>query len=194
MKKLLLLSILSLFFYSLTDQVKRSSVIVKNDIYTITYSEVYEQPLKVVYEVKCSSGNFSRKGMDFYAEKGIITSDDLDYKDNDYDKGHMAPAASFKCNGNYLYQTFSYANCALQQSGLNRGTWKSLEDHERDLAKQSKVMVTIKIDINSKCQKLKTGATIPKGFTKILEYSGNKETYYFPNINPVSNDYKYYKI
>lgn len=194
MKKILLISILSLFFFSLTNQVKRKDVVVKNDIYTINYSEVYEQPLKVVYVVKCSDGNFSRKGMDFYTVEGLITSDDLDYKGNDYDKGHMAPAASFKCDGNYLYQTFSYANCALQQSGLNRGTWKSLEDHERDLARQAKVLVTIKIDINAKCKKLATGATVPKGFTKILEYSGNKESYYFPNIEPVSKDYKYYKI
>ena len=72
MKKILLISILSLFFFSLTNQVKRKDVVVKNDIYTINYSEVYEQPLKVVYVVKCSDGNFSRKGMDFYTVEGLI--------------------------------------------------------------------------------------------------------------------------
>jgi endonuclease G len=194
MKKILSIIIISLLFISSTNQTRRKEVIIKNDIYTINYSEVYEQPIKVVYDVKCYEGKFSRKGIDFYTVEGLITSDDLDYKGNDYDKGHMAPAASFKCNGNYLYQTFSYANCALQQSGLNRGTWKSLEERERDLARQTEVKVTIKIDINAKCKKLATGATVPKGFTKILEYSGNKESYYFPNIEPVSKDYKYYKI
>jgi DNA/RNA endonuclease G (NUC1) len=194
MKKILSILIISSLFISSTNQTRRKEVIIKNDIYTINYSEVYEQPIKVVYDVKCYEGKFSRKGIDFYTVEGLITSDDLDYKGNDYDKGHMAPAASFNCNGNYLYQTFSYANCALQQSGLNRGTWKSLEERERDLARQTKVKVTIKIDINAKCKKLATGATVPKGFTKILEYSGNKESYYFPNIEPVSKDYKYYKI
>jgi DNA/RNA endonuclease G (NUC1) len=194
MKKILSILIISSLFISSTNQTRRKEVIIKNDIYTINYSEVYEQPIKVVYDVKCYEGKFSRKGIDFYTVEGLITSDDMDYKGNDYDKGHMAPAASFNCNGNYLYQTFSYANCALQQSGLNRGTWKSLEERERDLARQTKVKVTIKIDINAKCKKLATGATVPKGFTKILEYSGNKESYYFPNIEPVSKDYKYYKI
>lgn len=173
---------------------RRSLVVIKNDIFTIEYSEIYEQPLKVVYWIKCAKGNFSRKGLDFYEVAGLITSNDEDYKDNDYDKGHMAPAGDFSCDLKTLNETFSYANCSLQHKNLNRGVWKILEEHERLLANQTKVKVTIKIVFDKTSKKLLTGATIPNGFFKIIEYQGNKETYYFPNTDPLYKDYKKYKI
>ena len=72
--------------------------------------------------------------MNFYTQEGIETSDNYDYVNNEYDKGHMAPAGSLNCDTDMLYKTFSYVNCALQQENLNRGVWKKLENRERVLS------------------------------------------------------------
>ena len=84
MKKLLsiLLFITTFMSYS---QVVRDSVLVKTDIFEISYSEKFEQPLRVKYRVLCQEGKVSRQGMDFYTEKGYKTSDSKDYENNIYD-------------------------------------------------------------------------------------------------------------
>ena len=113
MKKLILvLLFLPLFSFAQ----KRDSVYVQNKVFTLVYSEVLEQPKWVKYKVTCAENNVSRKGLDFYKEKTIHTSDNEDYVANDWDKGHMAPAAAFGCNAELLKQTFTYLNSALQQA------------------------------------------------------------------------------
>ena len=82
------------------------------------YSEKLEQPLWVKYQVLCTGAGASRKGMDFYTDKKIHTSDAKDYAFNIYDKGHCAPAADFNCNKEMLFKTFSYLNCTLQNEDL----------------------------------------------------------------------------
>jgi endonuclease G len=83
--------------------------------YRVGYSEIYREPVWVEYTVLCSVSNFSRKGIGFYPEPGVKTSVDADYVNNQWDKGHMAPAADFSCDSLALHSTFSYVNCALQQ-------------------------------------------------------------------------------
>ena len=164
---------------------------VNSEIFTILYSEKFEQPLWIKYEVKCPNGTASRVGMDFYTNDSIHTSDASDYMDNVYDKGHLAPAADFNCTKDMLHKTFSYLNCALQNQYLNRGVWRLLEAHERELAKVNKIKVFIKLYF---CNvKLLTGATIPTAFYKEIVFNGVKECYLFKNEKPISSDYTKYK-
>ena len=85
-------------------------------------------------------------------------------KNNIWDKGHLAPAASFNCDKETLYKTFTYLNSALQHQGLNRGVWKELEGFERDLANFYEVKV--KVEVYFSQEKVPGGATIPSGFRK----------------------------
>jgi endonuclease G, mitochondrial len=184
MKHLLLLLLLAPI--SLFAQL-RDSVYVKTDIYECVYSEVLEQPKWIKYTVLCPDGAASRKGMDFYKEDLIKTSDNADYANNIYDKGHMAPAADFNCSTEMLYKTFSYVNCALQNQDLNRVAWRLLEVKERELAKEGTVSVHIKVDFSK--ETLPTGATVPSGFYKEINVNGKKTCYYFKNEKPASNDF-----
>ena len=186
--------LLSLFLVPLAVSAQRDSVYVKTDIFTSVYSEVLQQPKWVKYTVQCPDGKASRTGMDFYTVPNIITSDNADYANNVYDKGHCAPAADFNCTKEMLYKTFSYVNCSLQDQYLNRGTWRLLEQHERELAATSKVNVEIRLVFTKTSIKLPTGATVPDGFYKIITYSNKTEKYYFPNKKPTSSDYKQYLI
>lgn len=172
----------------------RDSVLVKSPIFKVMYSETLQQPKWIEYHVACGEGDFSRKGLDFYVCDSVKTSDGGDYEGNVWDKGHLAPAADFNCNKDYLKMTFSYLNCVLQHEKLNRGAWRLLEAYERDLAKKYSVDVKIKMVYSKKSLVLKSGATVPDGFYKTIKYNKVVEVYYFKNEPPVTNDYKKYKI
>ena len=190
MRKLLLV----LFLFPLAIFAQRDSVYVKTEIFTSVYSEVLQQPKWVTYTVQCPNGKAPRTGMDFYTTPGIITSDNNDYVNNVYDKGHCAPAADFNCTKEMLYKTFTYVNCVLQHERLNRGVWRLLESYERELAKTNTVNVEIRMVYSKISLKLPTGATVPDGFYKIIKYNNKVEKYYFPNSSPTSSDFKTYLI
>ncbi len=177
------------FFLSLQGFSQRDSVYVKTSIYSCVYSEVLQQPKRVWYTVQCPLGSYPRKGMDFYTNDSVRTSDGKDYEANVWDKGHCAPAADFNCDKDRLWATFSYLNCVLQHERLNRGAWRLLEVRERELSKSHKVEVEIKMVYSKSSLRLPTGATVPDGFLKTIKYGKVKEVYYFKNEDPGTTDY-----
>lgn len=191
MKKFLILLLLPLLGFGQL----RDSVYVKTDIYEVMYSETLEQPLWVKYQVACTDGTASRKGMDFYTEKGIHTSDAKDYAHNIYDKGHCAPAADFNCTREMLFKTFSYLNCTLQNERLNRVHWRLLEDYERLLAyTEGPVNVEIKIVFDKTPRRVPAGAAIPTAFYKIIKTKTKTLTFYFLNEVPTKATFVDYQI
>lgn len=184
-------------FFPLFTFGQRDSVKINGKVFRAVYSEKLEQPLLVFYEVNCSGGKFSREGLDFYTVDSVRTSNDFDYRKNQYDKGHMAPAADFNCSIETLKETFSYLNCALQHQDLNRGMWEQLEEYERFLYRRyGTIKVKITVEFKKPLKKLLSGATIPSGFYKELYIVSRKETirFYMPNIKPTSNLLSNYKI
>ena len=195
MKKHLFLLLFVMPILASAQKVLRDSIYVKSDIFEVVYSEKLQQPKFVKYTVQCPTGTASRSGMDFYVCDSIVTSDNNDYYNNPYDKGHMAPAADFNCTKEMLHKTFSYLNCSLQQENLNRTTWRLLEAYERELAKTNKIVtVEIRCVYSSKSTVLPSGATIPDGYFKTIKYGKTTEVYYFTNEKPLSTDYKKYRV
>ena len=173
----------------------RDSIYIKTDMFEIVYSEKLQQPKFIRYTVQCPNGSAPRTGMDFYTCDSILTSDDKDYVNNPYDKGHLAPAADFNCTKDLLFKTFTYLNCSLQQENLNRTTWRLLEVRERELAKTNKtVVVEIRCIYSKTSIVLPTGATVPDGYIKTIKYGNKIEKYYFKNEKPLSTDFTKYKI
>lgn len=194
------LSILLIFILiALSSFSQRTDVIVKNDIFTVSYNEVYKQPNWVIYYVTNvidANKRVSRKGMDFYTVPGIITSTNADYVNNVWDKGHLAPAATFSDTENHLHETFTYLNCSLQRDSLNRITWEHLEEYERSVLFKAYKKLTVKVvlDFSGKVTILKSGAHVPTGFYKqIITPSNDTMTYYFPNA-VLPHEFYYYKI
>jgi len=174
----------------------QSIKVIDTELYSVTYSEIYQQPLEVSYQVMCPLGDASRKGLNFYGVDSILTSDNNDYKGNVWDKGHMAPAAAFNCSRETIKKTFSYLNCALQHEGLNRGPWKELERFERNLAKvYAFVTVTIVLDFEDTPDNwLPSGALVPIGFTKTIWVDGEYFKFYFPNEDVAGQDWITFKL
>lgn len=181
MKKLFnLLFFIPLFVLSQND------TLVIRPIYKVFYSQKYKQPIWLEYGVKHTPCLVTRDGLDFHTEKGIITSNDIDYINNDYDKGHIAPAGDFCGDKQSMYLTFSYLNCSLQNYKLNRGVWKELENMEREWSKTDSLIIRVDVIFLKKPKKTKGGASIPSSFKKTITFyeSKKKIVYVFPNVSP----------
>ena len=197
--KNLLLSLSLILIWSCTAEAQdlselRNEVTIENEIFKIGYSEVLENPLWVEYQVQCPKPGVSRSGMDFYEVEGLHTSDDDDYYKNQWDKGHMAPAAAFNCTREMLLLTFSYANSAIQHESLNRGVWNKLEEFERNLANFYEVRVRIDVIFGDNPKRLPSNAAIPIRFKKTIMFDGREEVFIFPNEDTSGTDWTDYHI
>lgn len=186
MKKLVFLFFILASFSGFSQKKLRDSVKVTNKVFSVIYSEKLEQPIWLQYRSTNRPTNVNRGSMDFYTEKDIKTSDGDDYKNNIYDKGHLAPAATFSDNMENLKQTFSYLNSSLQNQYLNRGEWRLLEEQERKWDDVENLTITIKVFFDKKPTVLPTGASIPSHFQKHIYFEKQKswKCYVFLNEKP----------
>jgi DNA/RNA endonuclease G (NUC1) len=165
---------------------KRESVYIKNGVFEVWYNEVKEQPVKLIYISSNRPTNVNRGSMDFYTEKTVHTSDGLDYKANIYDKGHLAPAATFSDNMVNLKQTFSYLNCALQDQYMNRGEWRLLEEQERKWDDTQNLKVMVELIWDKGYTILPTGGHVPTDMIKHIYFEKDKKwrCFEFENVRP----------
>ena len=171
----------------------RESVTVETPIFVVEYSETKEQPITLTYKSSNRPKNVDRGSMNFYTEDNYHTSDNADYYRNVWDKGHIAPAATFSDSRENLKQTFSYLNCALQNQYLNRGEWRLLEQEERVWDDAEELEVTVDIKFSDSI--LPTGATIPSKFIKHIKFTQSNvyKCYDFPNEKP-TKDWQEYQV
>jgi endonuclease G len=199
-KYILILSILFSFLFLLSCEDENEGpfsgdkydVLIDKGIYKVSYNEPYEQPNWVEYTVSNRPKNVDRGSKDFYLEPGVTTSNDADYYKNEWDKGHLAPAATFSDSEENLNKTFSFINCAMQIDNLNRGEWAQLEQQVRDWSVSGNIKVKIELVFAANHEIRTTGVHIPTGFWKNLTFlNGNQTCYYFPNTSTNKNWDKY---
>ena len=164
----------------------RQEVIVENLVFKVWYNEIYEQPMKLVYTSTNRVKNVDRGSMNFHKVNGYHTSDNADYKYNIYDKGHLAPAATYSDNMDNLKTTFSFLNCALQNQYLNRGEWRLLEEQERRWDDSENLTITVNLVFGENHIVLPTGGHIPTDMVKHIyfETQSNWRCFEFENIKP----------
>lgn len=180
MKKGLLLIVFILFSAVLFAQ---DTIRVKNQVFEVLYSQKLESPLWLKYRSTNRPTNVNRGSMDFYTEKNIKTSDAEDYKSNIYDKGHLAPAATFSDNMENLKQTFSYLNCMMQNQYQNRGEWRLLEEQERKWDDLEPLTVIIKVFFDEIPKRVPTNAAIPSYMQKHIYFEKQKKWKCFVLLN-----------
>ena len=181
MKKILFL--FGLILITLSSSFSQENVLVKNQVFEVLYSQKLESPLWLKYRSTNRPTNVNRGSMDFYTEKNIHTSDAEDYAKNIYDKGHLAPAASFSDNMENLKQTFSYLNCMLQDQYMNRGEWRLLEEQERKWDDSENLTVIIKVFFDDIPKRLPTNAAIPSHMQKHIYFEKQKTWKCFVFLN-----------
>ena len=182
----------------------QTNIVTETSIFTVSYNEVYEQPNWIEYQVRELDVTVERSG-DFYGVDGIYTSHEDDYHNNDWDKGHLAPAASFLDSQENLEATFSYLNCALMKDNLNRYEWAQLEQQVRDWAAELAVDIDVRVDLffDDNHTVLNTGAHVPSRFLKTITLpSGttfpnetiSKKCFEFPNDDTNGADWTDFEI
>ena len=182
----------------------QTNIVTQTSIFTVSYNEVYEQPNWIEYQVRNVTANVQRSG-DFYGIDGIYTSHEDDYHDNDWDKGHLAPAASFLDSQENLEATFSYLNCALMKDNLNRYEWAQLEGQVRDWASELGVDIDVRIDLffDENHTVLNTGAHVPSRFLKTITLPAgttfpnetiSKKCFEFPNADTNGVDWTDFEV
>ena len=165
---------------------RMSEVYVENDVFKVWYNEIYEQPMKLIYTSTNRVKNVDRGSMNFYKVDGYYTSDNKDYYRNVWDKGHLAPAATYSDSIENLKLTFSYLNCALQNQYLNRGEWRLLEEQERDWDDTQNLTVTVELVFDEGHEVLPTDAHIPTDMIKHIFFETDKvwKCFEFENVKP----------
>ena len=182
----LLLTSCSVEAQEIVEPERRGEVIVENPVFKVWYSEVKEQPTKLIYTSTNRPKNVDRGSMNFYTEGDVYTSNNADYYNNVWDKGHLAPAATYSDSMVNLKQTFSFLNCALQNQYLNRGEWRLLEEEEREWDDIENLTITVELEWNGDYEILPTGGHVPTHMVKTIyfETSGTCRKFRFPNENP----------
>jgi len=186
--KLLLLSFLLIGCEAeeIIAQEKRTEVIVENQVFKVWYNEVKEQPVKLIYTSTDRPKNVDRGNMNFYTESEVYTSNNADYYNNIWDKGHLAPAATYSDSMVNLKQTFSFLNCALQEQNLNRGEWRLLEEQERVWDDEQNLTITVNLVWDEGFEILPTGGHIPTDMIKHIYFENDKvwRCFEFENVKP----------
>jgi endonuclease G, mitochondrial len=144
MKILLLsiISILSLISFGQNDillPVRFDDQILNYNGFTLSYNETHEQANWVFYkltkydlvcEVQSKRKNNFKEDYSFLTKSSSLD----DYRYSGYDRGHLKPAADESCDQDQMDETFYMTNISPQHPSFNRGIWKRLEDHVRELA------------------------------------------------------------
>jgi len=161
-----------------------SLVLITNIAYTAAFDTSNRCPAWVDYEITPEEVVHTRRmPIPFHTEPSLPEhSDNLDdYFHSGYDRGHLAPAADFNYDTNALMQTYSFANICPMSKELNRGPWKDLEAHVRDLAEASNTVRVITFPIYLGEPRFIKRVRIPDGFAKVLILTNTIEVYTMPN-------------
>ena len=113
------------------------SQVIEHIGYTVSYNEQRRNPNWVAYELTAEEVDGTEpRDSKFIPDPNVIGRQavDDDYKHSGWDRGHLAPAADMKWSEQAMDESFYLSNISPQNSNLNRGVWKSIEELTRDNA------------------------------------------------------------
>lgn len=164
--------------------------IVKHRGFILSYNEGCEQANWVYYMVtKIDLDNKSAIRHNKFIEDTLISTGSastLDYYKSGYDRGHLAPSASFTHDQSLNNETFVMSNMSPQSPSFNRGMWKKLETYEREIAKRlDTVYVLTGPILNDSLETIGTNEVcVPNQYFKVFINSKSKilECYLMDNV------------
>lgn len=148
--------------------------VINHMCYTVSYNPDWKIPNWVAYELtkdkvdgtvpRCNT--FMRDPEVSYYQSAST----LDYKDSEWDRGHMVPAGDMKWSEQAMKESFYLSNICPQNKNLNSGIWNDLEQQIRELARQKERIYIVCGPIVSKHPK-RIGinkVAVPDAFFKVL--------------------------
>lgn len=102
--------------------------------YTLSYNNETRLPNWVAYELTAEEADGENPRKDRFRQDPQAygpQGDKDDYKHSGWDRGHMAPAGDFKWSEEAMDETYYFTNICPQNTQLNTGDWKELEEQCR---------------------------------------------------------------
>lgn len=161
--------------------------------YTLSYNDTWRMPNWVAWELTPEEVNGREKRTDFFETDpnlpARVRSEYRDYSGSRYDRGHMAPAGDMKWDGQAMIESFYMSNICPQAPGLNKGSWRILEEQCRKWAQRHHTPIYIVCGplVDKEKQHKHIGrnrVTVPDAFFKVVLKLGKRPTaagFIFPN-------------
>lgn len=111
-----------------------TGAIVRQNYFTLSYSEEHEQAEWVAYELSksdLSRNEFKRPYFEIDNKVSTKSADWRNYKNSGYDRGHLVPAGDRKISFEAYNETFLTSNVSPQNREFNAGIWNRLEQKVR---------------------------------------------------------------
>lgn len=172
---------------------KKDTRILKRTGYTLSYNDEQKIPTWVAWELTAEevAGRVKRAD-EFIVDTDLpvnARSEDKDFRDPRYDRGHMAPAGDMKWSQEAMEESFLLSNMCPQASQLNRGCWRILEESCRKWAQQyGRVYIVCGPVVAGRGTQQKIGrnkVTVPDSFFKVILYKSSNDFhavgFVFPN-------------
>ena len=142
--------------------------------YTLSYNNGTRLPNWVAYELTAEEAEGENPRKDRFRQDPQAygpQGDKEDYKHSGWDRGHMAPAGDFKWSEEAMDETYYFTNICPQNTQLNTGDWKELEEQCRRWAvKYGRLYIVCgPIVENNRYGTIgENGVIIPDGFFKVI--------------------------
>ncbi len=164
--------------------------IIDKQVFTICYDYKIKGAKYVAYTLDGSLVNKTniKKRESFYTEKNLpkkYRSSTKDYEYSGYDRGHLAPDASFDYDEKVVRKTYTMANVVPMAPNINRKSWFKAEKLERKVA-AGLGMVNILNGVVYSSNPMRIGRNkiaVPTGFWKIIynDEKNYKKCFYYEN-------------
>jgi endonuclease G len=172
---------------------KGCSQVVDKEFFEVCYSYDLKVAKAVIYRLEGDLVNELniKERPKFYEEEQLpqeYRAEYSDYTHSGYDRGHMAPDASFDWSIESLEATYSMANIIPQVPEVNRYGWANLEQYVRDMAVELGYVDVINVveygDDVERIGENKIG--VSSGYYKILSNGDEnyRECFYYENEEP----------
>ena len=143
--------------------------------FDIVYSNDYKIP---VFVAEFLNGKFihTKRYNRFHEDKNIdekYRSTLDDYKNSNYDRGHMAPFADM-LTSDAQFESFSLANMIPQEEECNRGAWSDIEAKVRELSVFNPIYV-ITGPVLKSVEYIGNGVMVPSHMYKIVYFKEKNE-------------------
>lgn len=161
--------------------------------FTISYHDTWKMPQWVAWYLTTERVEGKEKRTDdFLTDPDLPThvlSEDSDYRNSRYDRGHMAPAGDMKWSEQAMMESFYMSNICPQAPNLNRGDWRILEENCRKWTQKHQTPLYIVcgplVEAEKKHKRIgRNKVTVPEGFFKVVLKLGDEPAavgFLFPN-------------
>ena len=144
--------------------------------YTMLYDTAYRQAAWVAYLLtrRDVSGKGVKRSGVFKSDPEVIargwpSAADRDYTGSGFDRGHLLPSADRDDTPQENGATFRLSNVSPQRPGLNRGTWRRLEERVRRwAARYDSLYIVTGGELTPSLRRIRGGVGIPQRFFKTI--------------------------